>query len=83
MKADHEVSRPKDRYRVTNWAEYDRALVARGSLTIWFDAATVKEGWTPPPPAGRGKPGRYSALAIQTCLTGAVTRRETRLASWT
>ena len=26
----------KQRYRVTNWSEYDRALVNRGNLTIWF-----------------------------------------------
>ena len=68
-KMDAGTSKPKYRYRVTNWAEYDRALVSRGDLRIWFDEATIKDGWTPPPPVGRGKPGLYSALAIQTCLT--------------
>lgn len=68
-KMDPGTSKPKHRYRVANWAEYDRALVSRGDLTIWFDEATIKDGWTPPPPVGRGKPGLYSALAIQTCLT--------------
>jgi len=24
------------RHRVTNWAEYDSALLQRGSLTVWF-----------------------------------------------
>jgi IS5 family transposase len=57
------------RYRVTNWADYDRALVNRGNLTIWFDEARIKDHWTPPPPVGRGKPGLYSDVAIQTCLT--------------
>ena len=59
----------KQRYRVTNWSEYDRALVNRGNLTIWFDDASIWDQWTPPPPEGRGKPGLYSATAIQTCLT--------------
>lgn len=68
-KLDTVTSKPKHRYRVTNWAEYDRALVSRGSLTIWFDDASVKESWTPPRPVGRGKPGLYSDVAIQTCLT--------------
>jgi transposase len=63
------VRKPKTRYRVTNWAEYDRALVNRGSLTIWFDEETVREGWTPVRSEGRGRPGRYSELAIQTCVT--------------
>ena len=59
----------KQRYRVTNWSEYDRALVNRGNLTIWFDDASIRDQWTPPPPVGRGKPGLYSETAIQTCLT--------------
>ena len=59
----------KQRYRVTNWSEYDRAPVNRGNLTIWFDEASIRGGWTPPHPIGRGKPGWYSGPAIQTCLT--------------
>ena len=59
----------KQRYRVTNWSEYDRALVNRGNLTIWFDEASVRDSWTPARPIGRGKPGLYSETAIQTCLT--------------
>ncbi len=31
----------KAKYRVTNWPEYDRALVQRGSLTVWFDEEFV------------------------------------------
>ena len=58
----------KQRHRVTNWSEYDRALVNRGNLTIWFDDASIWDQWTPPP-EGRGKPGLYSETAIQTCLT--------------
>ena len=62
-------AKPKYRYQVKNWAEYDRALVNRGNLTIWFDEASIAENWTPPRPVGRGKPGLYSDMAIQTCLT--------------
>ena len=40
-------------YRVTNWHEYDRALVQRGSLTIWFDEGFLREHWRPAP-TGRG-----------------------------
>ena len=29
----------------------------------------MPEDWTPPRPMGRGKPGSYSDVAIQTCLT--------------
>jgi len=27
----------KTKYRVTNWASYDRALVRRGDVTVWID----------------------------------------------
>lgn len=35
---------PKQRQKVTSWAEYDAGLCARGSLTVWFTAKTI-EGW--------------------------------------
>jgi hypothetical protein len=69
VKPDTDEVGLKQRYRVTNWSEYDRALVNRGNLTIWFDEASIRDQWTPAPPIGRGKPGLYSDTAIQTCLT--------------
>ena len=35
----------KTKYRVKNWGEYNQALIKRGSLTIWFEAQTVRVGW--------------------------------------
>ena len=32
----------KTKYRVTNWPEYDRGLVGRGDLTIWFTRAALR-----------------------------------------
>ncbi len=29
------------RYKVRNWPEYNRALVKRGQLTLWFDTEAV------------------------------------------
>ena len=56
-KTDDSLAKANYRYRVTNWAEYDRALVNRGNLTLWFDEDGVAKTWTPPRPVGRGKPG--------------------------
>ncbi len=36
----------KTKYRVRNWAEYDRALAERGDVTVWFDEDAVG-AWTP------------------------------------
>ena len=69
VKADAQSNTVKYRYQVRNWPEYDRALVNRGSLTVWFDEESIAKSWTPPRPKGRGRPGSYSDLAIQTCLT--------------
>jgi hypothetical protein len=59
---------PRQRHRVTNWAEYDAGLRARGSLTVWFTAEAI-EAWKAEPRTGRGGQLRYSALAIATALT--------------
>jgi hypothetical protein len=32
---------PRQRHRVTNWAEYDAALRQRGSLTVWFTKEAI------------------------------------------
>ncbi|MCB1768854.1 MAG: hypothetical protein KDJ31_03990, partial [Candidatus Competibacteraceae bacterium] len=43
----------KVQYRVTNWPEYDRALVRRGRLTIGFDEKFLREHWRPAPTGRR------------------------------
>ena len=59
---------PKQRYRVTNWAEYDAALRQRGSLTVWFTEEAIAS-WRAEPRTTRGGQPHYSALAIRTALT--------------
>jgi hypothetical protein len=59
---------PKQRHRVTNWAEYDAALRQRGSLTVWFTEAAVA-AWRAEPRTTPGGQPHYSALAIVTALT--------------
>src|SRR5690242_6623912 len=59
---------PKQRRRVTNWAEYDAALRQRGSLTVWFTEAAVA-AWEAEPRTTRGGQPWYSELAILTALT--------------
>jgi hypothetical protein len=31
----------KTKYRVSNWSDYDRALVERGNLTIWLSPDAI------------------------------------------
>ena len=58
---------PKAKYRVTNWPEYDAALVKRGSLTVWFTEEAVA-AWQAPATGERGGQPIYSAIAIETSL---------------
>jgi hypothetical protein len=59
---------PKQRHRVTNWAEYGAALCQRGSLTVWFSEGAIA-AWQAEPRTTRGGQSHYSALAIRTALT--------------
>src|SRR4051812_28539544 len=58
---------PRQRQKVTNWAEYDAGLRARGSLTVWFTTEAI-EGWRAEARTGRGGQAKYSNLAIATAL---------------
>ena len=54
------------KYKTRNWAEYNRSLKKRGSLSIWFDAGMT---WGAVPSGRRGRQQAYSDAAIQACLT--------------
>lgn len=58
---------PKARYRVTNWPEYDAALVRRGCLTVWLTEEAVS-AWHAPATGERGGQTIYSDIAIETGL---------------
>jgi Transposase DDE domain len=55
-------------YRIRNWAAYNRALVQRGSLTVWVDEAAVA-AWGYDGPNQWGAQFKYSDLAVQCLLT--------------
>jgi len=58
----------KTKYRVTNWAEYDRALVQRGDITLWISEDAIAS-WKPKSTGRRGAQRRFSDHAIETALT--------------
>jgi hypothetical protein len=57
----------KTKYRVSNWPEYDRALVQRGSTTLWISEKAI-ESWNPTPSGKRGGQRKFSDHAIETTL---------------
>ena len=58
----------KTKYRVSNWADYDRALVQRGNITLWISEEAI-ERWNPTPSGKRGGQRKFSDHAIETALT--------------
>ena len=63
-----QASKAKDKYRVTNWPEYDRALVRRGDITVWFEEDFLRQHWRGQSTGKRGAPLIYSDAAIQVLL---------------
>lgn len=51
------------RYRVRNWSEYNRALVRRGQLTLWFDETAIASWRQAGHTGGRGRPCVYADTA--------------------
>lgn len=56
----------KPRYRTSNWKQYNSALKARGSLTVWLDKDMT---WFAAASGKRGRSPKFSDAAIQFCLT--------------
>jgi hypothetical protein len=61
-------NKPKDRYKVTNWKEYNAGLKRRGSLTLWVDDS-ISTKWYHVGPAKRGGQIIYSSECIVLLLT--------------
>ena len=67
-KQKHTQPRPKTLYRVKNWSEYDKALVQRGSITVWL-SDDFEVNWWHVGEKQRGSQFEYSAQAIIIMLT--------------
>jgi hypothetical protein len=63
------TNKPKRRYRIRNWPDYNSALVRRGSLTLWVEQGAVNKWRDTAAPLRRGRRRFYSDLAITCALT--------------
>jgi len=56
------------KHRVRNWTAYNKALIDRGSLTLWVDEQAIS-GWRREDKhSGRGRPKFYTDTAIECAL---------------
>jgi len=65
------INKPKKKYKVRNWHEYNESLKRRGSLEYWLEQGIIS-GWTIEFPDGtkktRGAVKKYSNKAIEVSL---------------
>lgn len=58
----------KQKFKITNWPAYNKALRQRGSLTVWLDESAIAAWTDNAQPEGRGRPLHYTDMAITTVL---------------
>ena len=58
------------KYKITNWKEYNKALVNRGNINLWF-TDDCKSNWyvDPTQPKKKGRNRLYSDMAIEFAMT--------------
>lgn len=56
-------------YKIRNWSKYNKSLVKRGSLTLWFDEESIRQWHTSHRTGKGGRPTNYSDTAILCLLT--------------
>jgi len=59
----------KKKYHIRNWKHYNKALVNRGSLTLWFDEKVIENWYSVTHSGERGRPKLYSDIALECCLS--------------
>lgn len=61
---DKTPSKKKDKYRIRNWKQYNESLINRGSITFWFDEASIGKWYSKKQAGEPGRPEIYSDEAI-------------------
>lgn len=58
----------KTKYRIHNWSQYNKALIQRGSITLWFSDEAINKWYSACQTGKRGRPQIYSDEAILCAL---------------
>ncbi|MCF1439245.1 MAG: transposase, partial [Shewanella sp.] len=58
----------KSTRKITNWKQYNQALVNRGSVTFWLDESAINAWLCKEHHGGRGRGFQFSDTAIETAL---------------
>lgn len=67
MIIEPQPTKKKDKYKISNWKQYNESLKSRGDITIWIGNDIAKQ-WAYEGVQERGGKKIYTELAIKTCL---------------
>ena len=62
------TNKQKRQYRIRNWHDYNKALISRGSLTLWIDSHALNTWLDTDHPARPGRRRIYADVAIECAL---------------
>ena len=62
------MTQETNKYIIRNWAEYNKALIQRGSITLWFSEDAIDQWHKVEPSGKKGRPQLYSDEAILCAL---------------
>lgn len=62
------TTKKKQQYRIRNWGQYNRALIRRGSLTLWIDSRSTDSWLNTGPATRRGRRHTYTGAAALASL---------------
>ena len=62
------TTKKKQQYRIRNWRDYNKALISRGSLTLWIDTHSTETWLDYDCPRRRGRRRIYTDAAIRCAL---------------
>ena len=63
------TNKEKRQYRIRNWQQYNKALVSRGSLTLWVERGAINKWRDTAAAVRRGRRRTYSDFAVTCALT--------------
>jgi hypothetical protein len=58
----------KIKYRIRNWSQYNKSLIQRGSINIWFSEEVIKKWIAPKRCDKKGRPFKYADDTILAAL---------------
>jgi hypothetical protein len=64
--ADRSVA--KQKFKITNWPTYNKALINRGSITFWLDDEAIQARYESATPSSRGRPPLSAILTLPSRL---------------